>query len=607
MKKILCFVVFSFTLYSFAALANKSDLSPQSEPQSNLELNQFLNESYKAQLLRSPMQQTWRGIRKSDDRWDDLTEAFQDKEIAIAKTDLVRLTGSFDYGALSEQDKLSYQLYKKQLEDKISRDRWRHHNYLVTHMSGWQSRIPSFLINAHTITTLENANTYIARVNAVLPLMEQVIAGMKLRKAKGILPPRFVYPYAIGIANNLIKGQPFDDGDSDSPLLEDFKSKIGRLELTKDEQELLLHKLDRALMVSFKPAYEMLIAELKKDESIADDRDGVWKLPDGDEFYQASLNRHTTTALTADEIHQLGLSEVARIHAEMRKVIKHVNFSGNLQDFFEYTRTDPQFYYPSDDLGRKAYLAATTQIIDAMRLSLDDVFIVKPKADLVLKPVEPFQEKTSGNAYYNGPAEDGSRPGIYYVNLYRMSEMPKYMMEAFAYHEAIPGHHMQIAIAQELTGIPEFRKYGHYTAYEEGWGLYSELLAKEMGFYKSLYSEFGRLAAELQRACRLVVDTGIHSKRWSRNQTIEYLVENTPNQRSDVIKSVDRYILGPGQATAYTIGKLRILKLREQAKTELEDRFDIREFHDVVLKNGPVPLSTLEKVVTSWITSKHRS
>lgn len=288
----------------------------------------------------------------------------------------------------------------------------------------------------------------------------------------------------------------------------------------------------------------------------------------------------------------------------MHAIMKKVNFKGSLQDFFAFMRTDKQFYYPDTEAGRAAYLDRARKLINVMKTHLDEVFISKPRADLIVKRVEPFREKSAGKAFYNRPAPDGSRPGIVYLNLYKMSEMPTYQLEALVCHEGIPGHHMQLAIMQELKNIPKFRKFGGYTAYTEGWGLYSEFLPKEMGFYADPYSDFGRLAMELWRACRLVVDTGIHYKKWTREQAIDYLAKNTPNPRGDVVKAIERYIVMPGQATAYKIGMMKIQQLREKAKMALGDKFDIREYHEVVLRDGAVPLSILEDNVNDWIASK---
>jgi uncharacterized protein (DUF885 family) len=288
----------------------------------------------------------------------------------------------------------------------------------------------------------------------------------------------------------------------------------------------------------------------------------------------------------------------------MREIKDKVGFKGDLKAFMEFMKTDKQFYLPNTEEGKAKYLADATAMIDNMKSRLDELFIVKPKADMIVKRVEAFREKAAGKAFYQQPAPDGSRPGIYYANLYDMEAMPTYQMEALAYHEGIPGHHMQIAIAQELEGIPKFRKFGGYTAYVEGWGLYSELVPKEMGLYEDPYSDFGRLAMELWRACRLVVDTGIHAMKWTRQQGIDYYVNNTPNATSDGVKMVERHIVMPSQATAYKIGMIKIVELRENAKKQLGEKFDIREFHDVVLKSGPVPLNTLESFVNDWVASK---
>jgi uncharacterized protein (DUF885 family) len=314
----------------------------------------------------------------------------------------------------------------------------------------------------------------------------------------------------------------------------------------------------------------------------------------------------TTTNLTAEQIHQIGLQEVERIHGEMAAIMRQVGFEGSLHDFFEFMRSDERFYHANTEEGRAQYLARATQIIETMKGRLDNLFITKPQADIFVKAVEPFREKSAGKAFYQPPAMDGSRPGTYYANLYDMQDMPTYQMEALAYHEGIPGHHMQMAIAQELQGIPKFRRFGRFTAYIEGWGLYSELIPKEMGFYADPYSDFGRLSMELFRACRLVVDTGIHSKQWTREQGIDYYTRNTPNSRGEIVKMVERHIVAPGQATAYKIGMRKILELRQTAQQALGGHFDLRAFHDVILTSGPVPLNILENIVNEWIALQRK-
>jgi uncharacterized protein (DUF885 family) len=288
----------------------------------------------------------------------------------------------------------------------------------------------------------------------------------------------------------------------------------------------------------------------------------------------------------------------------MREIMAQVNFDGSLQEFFVFMREDPQFFYANNDEGRAQYLREAVALIDTIRGNLTDYFGILPEAELEVKRVEEFREKSAGKAFYQGPPPDGSRPGIYYANLYDMNAMPTSQMEALAYHEGIPGHHLQLAITAELQGISEYQKNIRITAYSEGWGLYSEYLAKEMGYYQDPYSDFGRLAMELWRACRLVVDTGIHDKGWSREEAIDYLSANTPNPTSDVVKAIERYIVYPGQATAYLIGKIKIVEIREKARAALGEQFSMAKFHDLVLKDGPMPLSMLEARVDEWIAAE---
>ena len=340
-----------------------------------------------------------------------------------------------------------------------------------------------------------------------------------------------------------------------------------------------------------------LIAEMERQQAMAVDGDGIWRFKDGAAYYAERLQNYTTTDLSADEIHQIGLDNVARIHGLMRKIMADVGFEGSLQEFFQHLRSSDEFYYDT----RESYLADVDSKLAAMTAKLPEFFNILPKAPLVIKPVEAFREKSAGKAFYNGPAPDGSRPGTYYVNLYNLRSMSKTELEALAYHEGLPGHHLQRTLQTELGDLPPFRRFGGWTAYTEGWGLYSEELGKDMGFYQDPYADFGRLGMELWRACRLVVDTGIHHKRWSREEAIQYLTDNTPNPPGDIRKAIERYVVYPGQATAYMIGKLKILELRKRAQDSLGDKFTMGDFHDVVLNSGPVPLDILEERVDAWI------
>jgi uncharacterized protein (DUF885 family) len=585
---------------------SKTEIQTQSvstEAQSESEkANKMFDDIFMEGVMRSPIYQTYMAIKKDYGKWDDISEARELEDLEFAKANLEKLQ-TLDVEELDSQTALSYKLFEQQLEDEIADYKWRNHNYPVNQMFGLHSMVPSLLINQHSISSESDAVAYISRLNGVEALLAELEKGLNKRAELGILAPKFVYPYVISDSENLLNGAPFTNGD-DSTLLADFKGKVNKLELDSDKKALLLANAKKALIKSVKPGYESLIANLKELEAKADDRDGAWKFPEGEAFYNNALKNTTTTNMTADEIHNVGLSEVARIHDEMRTIMKKVKFDGDLQAFFEFMRTDKQFYYPETAEGKERYLSEAVALIEDMKSRLDELFLVKPKADLTVKAVEAFREKSAGKAFYQRPAPDGSRPGTYYANLYRMSDMPTYQMAALAYHEGIPGHHMQIAIAQELEGIPKFRKYGGYTAYIEGWGLYSEMIPKEIGLYADPYSDFGRLAMELWRACRLVVDTGIHAKKWTRHQGIDYYVANTPNPNPDAVKMVERHVVMPSQATAYKIGMLKIVQLRESAKAKLGDKFSLPEFHNVVLKNGAIPLSVLEDLVNEWVASK---
>lgn len=564
--------------------------------------NAFFEDTFNRSVMRSPIYQTYMGIKKDYDKWDDGSEARTLEDLALTKKDLVTLN-AINYAALDDSTKVSYNLMKQNLEDTIADFKWRHHNYPVNQMFGTHSMVPAFLINQHQIADVSEAKAYISRLNGVTEVFAQLEKDLEVRAQKGIIAPKFVFPHVIDSSKNIIKGAPFESGE-DSTLLADFKRKVNKLEIEQSEKDALISEATKSLESSIKPAYQQLITYLKTLEMRANNEDGAWKFPNGKAFYNNALARTTTTNLTAEQIHKTGLSEVTRIHNEMREIKEKVGFKGDLKAFMQFMKTDKQFYKPDTKEGKQEYLDEAVALIDNMKLRLDELFIVKPKAGLKVKAVEAFREKAAGKAFYQQPAPDGSRPGVYYANLYDMEAMPTYQMEALAYHEGIPGHHMQIAIAQELEGVPKFRKFGGYTAYIEGWGLYSELVPKEMGLYEDPYSDFGRLSMELWRACRLVVDTGIHAMKWTRQEGIDYYVNNTPNATSDGVKMVERHVVMPSQATAYKIGMLKILELRKAAKDKLGDKFDIREFHDVVLKNGPLPLNVLEDFVDQYVASK---
>ena len=578
-------------------------------------LNQFFEDKFQATLSRNPMYQTYLGVKTDYDKWNDVSDENAVREMEIQRADMEEMKTLFDYDLLDDQAKLSWRLAEYELAQAEAAFPFRHHSYTFDQMRGVQSSIPAFLVNQHGVTSLSDAEAYVSRLEGISAYLDQHIENAEYSASLGIKPPAFAYAYVLNDSKGVITGYPFtsdvSDGSEDSPLMKDFRGKVTKLveaeTIDQSQADALLSDAVAALTSSVGPAYENVITVMEAHAETATTDDGAWKLPDGDAYYAMRLNQMTTTGMSAAEIHQLGLDEVARIHGEMRAIMAQVGYEGTLKEFFEFMRTDEQFYLPNTEEGREAYLSEARHQIELMKEDLPSVFNTFPKADMIVKAVEPFREKSAGKAFYSRPAPDGSRPGTYYANLYRMQDMPTYQLQALAFHEGIPGHHMQIAIAQELEGIPSFRKYGGYTAFSEGWGLYSEYLPKEMGYYSDPYDDFGRLAMEIWRAARLVVDTGIHDKKWTREQAIQYLLDNTPNPEGDAKKAIERYIVMPGQATAYKIGMIKILELRESARAELGDAFDIAEFHDVVLKDGPVPLSILEENVKTWVASKQEA
>lgn len=573
-------------------------------------LVEWLNQQYEVQLTYSPMSFTYQGRKEMYDQINDMSEAGQDKYLAWREQSVNEMKSSFDYEQLADNAKISYDLWDYQYQQSLLMLPYRRKSYVFTQMQGAHTSLPNFLINFHKVDNESDMNAYIKRIEGVSRAMQQLLTRAKLGAEEGVRPPQFAYEVVIDEAKKLISGQPFDsNSDDDAPLWSDVKNKVAALEksgeLNHVKAETLKARAKVALLDKFKPAYQGLIDWFSADMANADKvAKGVGQLDDGEDYYNAALKMRTTIDLSADQIHNIGLQEVERIRGEMELIKNKVGFEGDLQEFFTYVKTDPQFFYDNTDEGRQAYIDDSTAYVDYIKEKLPKYFGILPKADLVVKRVEAFREQDGAPQHYNSSSPDGKRPGVYYAHLSDMKAMPKVEMEAVAYHEALPGHHMQIAIAQELTGVPKFRTQAGFTAYQEGWGLYAERLAKEMGAYENPYQDLGRLSAEMWRAIRLVVDTGIHSKGWSEQQAVDFFKQNSPIADGQIRAEVRRYIVWPGQATAYKIGMIKILDLREKAKNALGDKFDIREFHDKVLGGGAVPLLMLERIIDQWIESK---
>jgi uncharacterized protein (DUF885 family) len=568
----------------------------------NAALDAFFERYDQARLARSPQAQSYRAIKTDYDRWDDPSDEAAAAEQRADAAALAELTARFATAQLDDAHRLSYALFEDLIRRNDAAYQFRDHGYVFNQMSGAQSQLPAFLINIHQVTSRGDAQAYVKRLELLGPTLRAHLKVAVARAAAGVTPPRWVYALVLSDARNVITGAPFDAGP-DSALWADIKTKVAALQLADRDASPLLEAARIALLTSVQPAYREVIDALTAQQRAAAAGDGVWRLPRGAAYYAERLRNATTTALTAEQIHALGLREVARIHGEMRELMKPLGFRGSFAAFLRFMRDRKDVYFSDDEAGRAAYLQATQQAFDRITPQLPTWFATLPQAALVVKRVEAFREKSAGKAFYQRAAPDGSRPGTYYVNLADMAAMPTTEIEALAFHEGIPGHHLQLSVQSERGELPPFRKFGGVAAFSEGWGLYAEKLAKEMGQYGDPLRDFGRLQLELHRAIRLVVDTGLHHLRWTRQRGIQYVTSNSAEPLAAARKSIERYLVYPGQATAYMIGRLKISELRQRAEREIGSTFDVRAFHDRVLTEGPVPLEHLEREIQRWIDS----
>ena len=571
-------------------------------------LNEWLDARYEEQLDFSPLTKTRLGRKDDNDRIDDFSEAGAEARLNWLRASVVELEREFDRDLLTREAQTSYDLWRYGLERSEAAWPYRRRGYVFHQMQGPHTSLPQALINFHRVDEEADMVAYVARLGEVGRALRQALEAAQVAAREGVHAPRFAYDAVVLQSRAVITGAPFG-GAGQSPLYADVDKKLaalvaaGKIDAARAGE--LRAAAAAALTQRVGPAYAEIIAWASADRANSDEVvTGVWKLPDGPAYYNDRLAASTTTTMTADEIHELGLAEVDRIHAEMAAIKQQVGFDGTLQEFFASLRNNPRFLFPNTDEGREGYLQASRDYYGVIQARLPQYFGLLPKAGLVVKRVEAFREQPGAAQHYQAGTPDGSRPGTYYVHLIDMNSMPKVELESVAYHEGIPGHHMQISIAQELTGVPMFRTQVGYTAYSEGWGLYAERLAKEMGAYQDPYSDFGRLGAEIWRAIRLVVDTGLHSRGWTEQQAVDYFLANGPTSEGQVRAEIRRYIVTPGQATAYKVGMLKILELRERARAALGARFDLRGFHDTVLGGGALPLAILERRVDDWIAAE---
>jgi len=567
-------------------------------------LNSFVDLAFAEHLSRSPQALTALGRKERYGELNNYTDEFSQESLALGQRRLAELRGKFNPEHLSPAGRLTYRLFEERVEQEIAEFRWRRHGFPASTNGSPAGAFPAFLINQHRVDTLADAQAYVSRLREVERAMNEITANMRYQAQQGIVPPRFNFAPVRADARRVLAGAPFTSG-ADTPVYADFKSKVEKLDIPAAEKERLVAQGREALTGPFQRGYRTFLATWDSLERQATGNRGAWGLPEGEAFYAHRLRQSTTTDLSADQIHDIGLEQVARIHGEMERIKAQVGYRGTLQQFFRHIVASPQYKYPNTEAGRQQYLADARRYSDQAMAASPQWFRRLPKAALEVRAVEAWRQETAPIAFYNRPSEDGSRPGIYYVNLADMTQVLRPQIEAISYHEGAPGHHFQIALAQELPDVPMFRRFGGgHTVYSEGWGLYAEGLGKEMGFYQDPMSEFGMLSTQLWRAVRLVVDTGIHSKRWSREQAIQYFLDNALLSERDATKEVERYFNWPGQATSYMIGQLKILELRERARQSLGSRFDIRDFHAAVLENGSVPLDVLEELIDAYISER---
>ena len=572
-------------------------------------LNAWFDEKYEEQVMMSPIQLTFLGRKERNDEIDDMSYEAAQEQLQWRLDTLAEMEANFDYDKLTPEAKNSWDIWKYQTEQAEEGMQYFYNGFTFDQMNGAQSFLPTILIQFHRVDNEADMEAYISRISEGARAGNQLLEIAKESASRGVETPDFALEGVIDQSRKVITGAPFTDGEP-SDLWADVQMEISNLqeagEIDEARAEELMTAAETALTEDFQPAYENLIAWAESElEDAPENPTGLTSQPGGAEYYNYRLKVSTTTDLTADEIHEIGLEEVERLQGEMEAVKEEFGFDGTLQEFFVYLREntdDRELYYENTDEGADQYIADATAAIDNIEGQLPEYFGILPKADLIVKRVEPFREQDGAAQHYYPGTPDGSRPGTYYAHLSDMNAMPKRELEVIAYHEGLPGHHMQISIAQELQDIPQFRTQAGFTAYSEGWGLYSERLASEMpGTFQTPQSEFGRLGSEIWRAIRLVVDTGLHSKGWTEQEAWEYFTENAAVTDQQARSEIQRYIVMPGQATAYKIGMIKILELREMAREELGDDFDIRGFHDTILGGGALPLELLERRVNTWI------
>ena len=562
-------------------------------------INHFYEKIFVEFAIESPQMLTGMGVKFRYDELNDNSPEANERNFNLLESDYKQLL-EYDRANLEGQQRLSYDILAWFLKDLIAGHKYRFNDYSVTQRGGSYQSIINFMVNMHKVDDQSDAEDYLSRISQVGKMFDNTLLSVKLEQENGVVPPDFIIAKIIENLHNIR-----DPELSENPLVIDFNKKVDALtDIEASEKRGLKAKMISQMNEVVLPAYDRYINFYEGLKDNSNSSAGVWKFPNGAEYYQHRITSMTTTKYTAEELHNLGLSEVNRIVSEMKTILTKEGYTGkSVGQFMKELSEEPRFLYPDTDEGREQVLADYRKLIKEVEAGMGEAFDIKPKSGVEVKRVPTYREKTAAGGSYQGPSIDGSRPGVFYANLYDLKATPKFGMRTLTYHEAIPGHHFQIAIKTELEGLPTFRNFVGFTSYSEGWALYAERLAWELGYQTEPYSNLGRLQAELLRAVRLVVDTGIHHKRWTREEAIDYMAETTGFAMSDVESEIERYIVWPGQALGYKVGMLKIMELRTKAEKALGDKYDIRKFHNVVLKNGAVPLTILEELVDAYIAA----
>ena len=571
-------------------------------------INNYINKKSLQLVTDSPEMLTFLGIfdntplDRHSGKLADYSEAQWDKSNEKTK-DLLKGLEKFKDKDLSEQERLSYEITKWLFEDEIKGEAYRYSSYPINQLSGPQVDLPSFLTDTHAVVSKKSAERYLSRVREFGRVLSETHTNVQTHAENGVIAPDFIIEKTILGMESFIKGSV-----EENPLVKTLPARLDKVEkLSQSDKDEIMVEVKTAVQDLILPGYEKLIAQQKSLLTQTNSDAGIWRIPNGDKIYQLALRSNTTTDFTADDIHNTGLSEVARIEKAMDLILQGKGLSeGTVSERVQIMMTKPEQLFPNTEEGRQAMLDYLVELNTDIMAKADEYFITLPPQKLEIKRIPEFSEDSAPGGYYQGPSLDGKRPGSFYINQKDTADNPKWTLPTLLYHEAAPGHHFQISRSMLVKDVPILRKMSPFTAYSEGWALYAEKIAAEdIGLYAdNPLGDLGRLQAEQFRAVRLVVDTGIHHKKWSREKAIEYMISKTGMTEANVTREIERYVVWPGQATAYKTGQLAIIRMRGKAEAALGTDFNLREFNEMILEDGAMPLGILDKKVDRWIAGQ---